>query len=193
MQAVQEWAGQPGACHGGRAGAAKRGSAIPPHRLLHPPFPGTAVSGRGGEGLGRASNVTTPPFPSITPRPRGKHCAWVVLTQLPSPAPGSAPPTFSGAQRRANGVSACPQGNSIRASRCPRATDDARSSVPLTWVCGSNGVGAQGKGFACLVPGSRPEARLRWWGWQGAARLPGAVLPASCRPAGNCLYLCWCA
>lgn len=47
MQVVTEWAGWPGACHEGRAGAAERGSATPWHCVLHPPFPGTALSGMG--------------------------------------------------------------------------------------------------------------------------------------------------
>ena len=131
--------------------------ALPSHGTVSSVLPSQGQPSLGGrDSAGRAMSLQHC-SPQLLARPRGKHCALVVLTPLPSPAPGSAPPTFSGAQHRANRASACPQGNDITASRCPRMMDRAHGSVPLTWVCGGEGVGAWGK----VLPARRWAAAPR--------------------------------
>lgn len=100
--------------------------------------------------------------PQLLARPQGKHCAWLVLTSFQSPAPGSAPLTFSGAQRRANGTSARAQGDGTGASHCPGTMDRAQGGVPLTWVCSGQGAGDWERVLPAPCQAAAP--RLGWGG-----------------------------
>jgi len=113
--------------------------------------------------------------PPLLAHPPGKHCAWAVLTQLRSPAPGSALLTFSSVQSRANGVTMCPQGTGTRASRRPGAMDDAHGSVPLTRGRRGEGLGAWGRILPTRLRAAAPRLGCSGGAGRGVLTCPAEV------------------
>lgn len=151
-----------------------RRGALPSHRTLHPPFPGTALSG--GKGLNRASNVTTTRFPSITRPPSGETLCLGCSYSVTEPcACLSSSDLLRSTTQSERGKRTCP-GQRHRGIALPR--DDGpcpgqrAPDLGMQWPRGWR----LGEGFARSVPGSRPEAGLGWQGWRGAVHLPGTVV-----------------